>query len=174
MNYFACLLIASLALAESSVVLDSSQKSLIFKSSKLESTIDLKIPSNMKFENTPKYFSDGTLNFVLADLEGSDIATAFLIAIDKNGKKLWSIDLEAFNASNPLIENRFIYISGIGKVFKINKLDGKIIWSHSGLYDNHKYRFNGGDPIQIKNGVVFFSEKVLVNDHSGALLGVHK
>ncbi len=165
---------AILAFAEPNVVLDNSQKNIIFKSDKIESKISLKIPENMKFENSPKYFTDGLLNYVIADLEGSDVATVFLIAVDKVGKTLWSIDLEAFNASAPLIESKYIYISGIGKVFKINKTDGKIIWSHSGLYDNHHYRFNGGETIQIKNGIVFFSDKVHVNDHTGEILGVHK
>lgn len=174
MSYIVYFLTAILAFAEPSVVLDSTQKSLIFKSEKTESKISLKIPASMKFENTPKYFSDSLLSFVVAELEGSDVATVFLIAIDKTGKTVWSIDLEAFNPSAPLIENKHIYISGIGKVFKINKTDGKIIWSHSGLYDNHNYRLNGGDTIQIKNGIVSFSEKVHVNDHTGALLGVPK
>ena len=175
MNYFISYLIAGfLALAEPSIFYDSTHKSLVYKSDKNEVKLSLKIPPNMKFENTPKYFSDDSLGYIVADLAGSDVATALLIAVDKLGKTIWSIDLEAFNASSPLIEKKYIYISGIGKVFKINKTDGKIIWTHSGLYDNHNYRFNGSENIQIKNGVVYFSEKVRVNNNSGELLGANK
>ena len=169
--YFAT---AFLACAEPSVVLDGAQKSIIFKSGGNDSRIALKIPTNMKFENTPKFFFDGPQSYIVADLEGSDVATAFLIAIDKAGKTLWSIDLEALNASVPLIENKYIYISSLGKVFKINKADGKIVWSHSGLYDNHNYRFNGGENILIKSGIVYFSDKVRVNDQTGEILGANK
>jgi len=149
---------------------DAKNNKLLIQIGQKTTQIPLGIPKGFEMENKLRFF--GNTEFGLVFVEATDAATATTIihAINGKGENLWSLDLEAFNASAPLIEKDSIYFSGIGRVLKVTKTTGKVLWQHSNLYENKKFQFNGSEAITRKGEAIEFSTKLHVNDQSGKLI----
>lgn len=156
------------------VSVGSDNRSLEIKNAQGITKLNLDIPKGMALDGEPRVFGGGDFNIVLSIVADHEVSTTLIYALNGQGKKIWFVDLEAFNPSAPLIENEAVYLAGIGRVLKVDKKSGKVIWFHEGLYENPNIRFNGGEMILRKDTIIQFSEKVKVEDRSGRLLEVKK
>jgi hypothetical protein len=155
-----------------SISVDKNQKNMVIQMGEYSNQIPMNLPSGMALEGRPRFFGGGDFALIVNSASEAGVGTSIIYAINSKAKLLWSMDLESFNPSIPLIEKDFIYMAALGKVFKIEKKTGNIIWSHEGLYENKKYLLNGGERIIRKNDLVIFSDKVKVKDQSGKLVEV--
>jgi hypothetical protein len=135
------------------------------------SQIPVTIPKDMHVENELQIYSHGKIHIIIMDLSDYSAASSLVFAIDDSGKKLWELNLGGFNPAPPLVEDKYVYLSAIGKVWKLEKLSGNVIWSHHGLYENKKYEFNGSEEIKRKGPWIEFSKNLLVNDETGKIGG---
>lgn len=152
------------------ISIDKKQKFLTIQIAKNTTKIPLGIPKDMSIEAKPEYYSTGDFGLVALAASEAEAATTLYYAIDAQGKKLWFLDMLTFNPAAPLIEKDFVYLSGMGKVLKVDKKTGQIVWSHDNLYENKKYEFNGSDSILRKDNVIIFSPNVHVKDDTGKLI----
>ena len=138
----------------------------------IKNEIKIDVPEGTELDDKPLRY--GGRDFIIAILQYSDFdsGTSVVYALDAKGKKLWSLDLEAFNPSAPLIEKDHVYLSDIGKIWKIEKKSGKIVWKHKDLYKTKK--FNGAEPISRVSKMISFSSNLMVNDATGAVEEVKK
>ena len=167
------LLVAQSAFAAApAITVDPAHKFLLLQQTDSSSKIPLNLPTGTTLDGKPLYFAAPDFGLIeVAVADGPDAST-LLFAVDGKGRQLWTLDLESFNASAPLIEADFVYISVTDKVFKLEKKTGKIVWKHDGLLANKKYEFNGAEAIVRKGDVIVFSKKVHVKDKTGALAEV--
>lgn len=154
------------------VTVDPQQKFLNIQIGSSTSQIPLVKVQDMTLEDKPQFFGGGDFGLVSAPMGGDGNATTIYYAVDGKGKKLWTLDLGTFNVATPLIEKDFVYLSGTGRVMKVNKKTGKIAWSHDQLFKNKRYEFDGAETISRKDNLIIFSPKVHVNDQTGKLAEV--
>jgi outer membrane protein assembly factor BamB len=162
--------VATVAANAPKISIDKKQTAMVVQNGKTTTKIQLNLPKDMEVESKPEYF--GSSDFALIAIAASEVeaATTLYYALDASGKKIWFLDMLTFNPAPPLIEKDFVYLSGTGKVFKVNKKSGQVVWSHDNLYENKKYEFNGADSILRKDDIIIFSPKVHVKDDSGKLI----
>ncbi len=141
--------------------------------------------------NLPKHFEieaikhaeineDVIFNFSITDFDSGSTIIARLSPINNNFS--WQTILHAFNSSPLLVEGNYVYVGGIGVVSKIDASNGKVLWIHSGLYENDTQAYNSFIKPFKDGEVVRFVEKkvssakylgvrkVIVNDVTGELL----
>ena len=70
----------------------------------------------------------------------------------------WQSELKGFNGSPMLIVDGSIYVGAFGTVTKLNAKSGKVIWEHTGFYDDKTGAFNSFEKPTIENGMVIFTE----------------
>lgn len=156
------------------ISIDKKQRTMTVQIAKSTTKIALDIPKDMTVESKPEYFGNSDFGLIALAASEAEAATTLYYALDSRGNKLWFLDMLTFNAATPLIEKDFVYLSGTGKVLKVDKKTGKIVWSHDNLYENKKYEFNGAENILRKENVIVFSPNVHVSDDSGKLVEERK
>ncbi len=134
----------------------------------------IRAPQGMSLDGDPKVYSGEGIHLIFSNMEDHEVATTLVVALDSNGKQLWAFDTEAFNSSPPLIEKKYVYLSGIGRAYKLDARTGKVVWRHEGLFEDKNYSFNGGEAISRKNDLIIFSPTVHVKDATGKLVEVAK
>lgn len=63
-----------------------------------------------------------------------------------------------FNVGEPLVEDNYVYLTGIGYIAKLALDSGKVIWQHDNLYDPKSYHFNSFEIPKIAGDTVLFME----------------
>ncbi len=94
----------------------------------------------IRFLSFAKIHDDIFLLYEVSDSEGAGNKLSRL-----SGRTLeleWSIHIPAFNAGEPLWDGRYLYVTGIGFVGKVDISLGSYVWKHDGLYERHTNRFN--------------------------------
>ncbi len=168
---FVCLFLWSLSsyAADLSIELNKSNKSLRVTSAKGVRVQPLKIPQGMAVESPITVVRGEGVAVSVIPVADHELATALIYVFDEAGKLLWSLDTEAFNPSTPLIEKKHIYLAAIGKVYKLDKMTGKTVWKHDGLYEKKNVQFNGGTDITRQGINIQFAKNLLVDDASGKI-----
>ncbi len=156
------------------VQLDQSHKKLLVNIQGTTHQFPVNAAQGLSLDGAPSLFAGEGLHLVFSNMADHEVATTFVLALDAKGKKLWTFDTEAFNNAPPLIEKKYVYLGGIGRVYKLDAKTGNVVWRHEGLFENKVYGYNGGDPIVRKNDVIIFSPTVHVKDSSGKLVEVGK
>ncbi len=144
-------------------------KELNFRCNKATSKVRLSLEKDLEVEKRPNIYGEKDFNIVTVELADHNSGTTFIYALNENCRVLWKKDLKSFNPSIPLIEKDHVYLGAVGSVWKLNKKDGKVVWSHTDLYE--KYKFNGVDPIRRKGSKIRFSDSLLVSDSNGKIGG---
>ncbi len=126
-----------------------------------------------------KYGDDLIVVYSITDFEMSGGRVA---RIDMKSKKpAWTINLSGFNPGEPIIHDRYLYVTSIGSVGKIDLETGEYIWKLGGLYDRKTQDFNDFQkPVLNGERVVFqgnnpssdTSKRVEVEDGTGKILGI--
>ena len=137
-----------------------------------KSLIPLNISEKLHIQDDLIVSKDNDVYVVVVKAEDHEVATSVAYGISPNGQKQWTIDLNAFNPTPPLLAGRFVYLGVIDKIFKLDKMNGKIVWSHDKLYDNPKYQYDGHEAISKNGNSVVFSKKLKVNDKTGKIAEV--
>lgn len=122
---------------------------------------------DFRLEDRPKIHSRDGLHIVMVEIAAHSSGTTLVYAVDSQCNKLWTTNLFSFNPATPLFEKDHIYLGAVGRVWKLNKLTGAVVWSHKDLYK--KYKYNGLDRIKRNKDKIVYSKKLTVNDKTGAL-----
>lgn len=125
---------------------------------------------------------DDTTIFVLR-LSDTDVGASLIARLDLRAVRVvWRTELEAFNASDPLVTESSVYLGALGSVVKLSIKDGAVVWQHDGLYEPATRSYASFvQPRQEGDAVVFREQKfstadsrqvreVRVDDSSGKLL----
>lgn len=139
--------------------------------SKKTQRIPLSLPQGMDMEGDPLFFGDDQFAVVVVVAADIETATSMLIAVQADKGVLWTVDLETFNPSAPLIESDAVYVAGFDKVMKLSRTDGKVLWSKERLYDDPRYRFNGGGLIRRQGDLILVGDKLKFDAKNGTLRG---
>lgn len=103
-----------------------------------------------EFKNTVLFY------YQFADHE---TAGSRVVAFDKKkGKEVWRHDVGTFNLDLPLIDEKFVYLTAVGQISKLDLKTGKPVWSNTSLGD--KQKISDIDDFQ-KDG-----EKIILNNES--------
>jgi hypothetical protein len=88
------------------------------------------------------------------DMEG---ATSFVTRLDpKTNTQKWTASIPAFSLGQPVMEDRYAYVTCIGFVGKLDLENGGYAWKHDQLYDQESYAFNSfEEPLVLEKQVVF-------------------
>ncbi len=169
--FFALILFCSVQTfaKEIKVTLDKSASFLNLSLNKKNYKIDITLPKDMHVENQIQVIMNPDFNLLMIELSDYSSASTFVVAVNDQGQKLWEFNLGGFNPSTPLVEKDNVYFAVIGKVWKLTKQGGIVVWNHSGLYENKKYEFNGAEDIKRQGPWIEFSDKLKVNDVTGKI-----
>ncbi len=129
----------------------------IYKNNKL--FIDLEMEDEY-FEIESLYFIFEE-DFIIAIYTETDMDYSGSVAKKvslKDNKVKWTLYLGGFNMSKPLYDDKYIYVSTIRGIYKIDYSKGEFYWKFDDLYDNGKYNsFN--QPIFHNDTVLIFTSK---------------
>ncbi len=154
---------------EIKVTLDKSANLLNLSIDKKNHKIPFNLPKDMHVENEIQVILNSDFNLLLLELSDYSSASTLVVAINDSGQKLWEFNLGGFNPSVPLVEKDNVYFAVIGKVWKLAKQSGLVVWNHSDLYENKKYEFNGAEEIKRQGSWIVFSNKLKINDVTGKI-----
>lgn len=141
---------------------------------KYKNKLDLQVPKGMEVEAPPYIIDAGGVHVITVEFADFEYASSTVYAVNDKAEKLWSLTLGTFNPSKPLVEKEHIYFSSLGRVWKVNKKSGKVLWHHDNLYKDKRFKFNGKEKISRKGSLVIFSPKLAVNDQTGKIVEVKK
>lgn len=96
----------------------------------------------------------------------------------------WTIHIPAFNPGTPLLDSRYLYVTGIGFVAKLDITNGTFAWKHEGLFKRNPGTFNMfAVPVKEDGRIVFRDLKaseaggevppeatIVVDDETGQIL----
>lgn len=54
-------------------------------------------------------------------------------------KSIWQVNLGGFNMATPVYDDKYIYVSTIGGVYKLDYITGEFDWKFEDMYGNGKY-----------------------------------
>ena len=144
--------------------------------------IDGKVQNNLPIDMPKGFFLDGDLSFFQSDkmvlvqfpINDGEAGTTIIYALNMKAKKLWEYDMGGFNPAKPLIEKKHVYLGALSKVAKLEKMSGKVIWVHEGLYENPRIQYEGSTPVKRVGKKIHFAGNLEVDDKSGKIAKVHK
>lgn len=166
------MLSAAIQAAEVKTKIVDGGKNLNIQIGSIQNKITLQVPEKTELDAEPLVYGSDSYSLIVLQYSDFEAGTSVVYAINEKAQKLWSIDLGAFNPSQPLIEKEYVYLSAIGRVWKLHKQSGKVAWSHKDLYKNKSFEFNGAEPISRRGKFVLFSKKLKVNDSTGEIVEV--
>ncbi len=176
-SMLACFLMACGHLAadvksQRQVTVSETDKKITIKKGEKQTSFSLDLPKGFEVESVFKQ-SHKNLEVIAYQYSNGEEAAAQIQVIDSESlKKLWQKQIPGFNLSQPLIKDGAIYFAVVDYVAKFDLNSGKVLWEKEGVNASHD--FIGSDKIEIKNGVVHFSEKLKISDGDGKFIGGSK
>jgi hypothetical protein len=127
-----------------------------------------------------EYKEDLLLIYQSGDIE---YGAGFIVRLDLKTLKLkWKASLVGFNVGNGLINSRYVYVTSIGFIGKVNLESGRFAWKYGNRYHRKTTAFNSFDVPQLKDNTVVFKEspnhlrkkvaQVIVDRTTGKILKV--
>lgn len=130
-----------------------------------------------------RYESLGSLAVFVFGITDAEAGSLLVALVDPHAPSIkWSVEIPAFNGSEPLVDGSAVYVAGIGTVAKLSVKDGRILWIHTGLHDRTTQAYNAFVRPRKESGTVVFTEskvgtaryegirEVRVDDSSGKIL----
>jgi hypothetical protein len=114
------------------------------------------------------YFHDygGRLLLVCEDGDGES-GSGFVTLLEQPSMRArWKQTFPAFNVGEPLREGRYLYVTGVGFVGKINLGTGEFDWKHDDLYDTREgapKHFTSFETPELDGDAVLFRERPVYN-----------
>lgn len=138
-----------------------------------------------KFHDEKRLADDVVLAYEAIDLDG-ERATSFIACIEQKQKKgpkiRWTTSIDGYNLGEPIMRGRYIYITAVGYVAKIDLEKGKIVWQHDDLFDMETEDFTIMQKPEYSEGKVLFYglrpdkrvyKRLEVDDATGKKLGIY-
>lgn len=90
----------------------------------------------------------------------------------KDKKVNWTLHCGGFNMSKPLYNDKYIYISTIGGIYKIDYTKGEFDWKFEDLYENDKYGSFKQPIFQNDTLIIFtsYSDTIKVDDKNKKII----
>lgn len=158
--------------AQSNPQLSADGKSVRLQVGTASVTITLPKIDNFTAEPPLKLKTFGGLSILQVPYSDIDAATTMVFALDSKGKQLWQKDLATFNACEPLITDKHVFLAGVGHALKVEAKTGKVVWKHTNLYDNPSIQFNGSCEIKKAGELIEFADNLQIRDADGKVLEV--
>jgi len=118
------------------------------------------LPDHFYVQAVQSYVFNEDIIFLLEITDDDAGSTLVVMCKPSSVGLLWTAELGTFNPSPPLVDEGSVYIAGIGTVAKIDIKTGRIVWKHTGLYEQDTMAFNAfSKPIKRGNVIVFQEEK---------------
>lgn len=116
---------------------------------------------------------------LLCEISNEVSGAGFITRLD--GRTLqakWKKTVPSFNVGQGLIEGRYVYLTAIGFVAKLDLNSGAYVWRHADLYEN-TFRYDSFALPEVEGDAVLFRDKGLmatlkINKHSGKIISINK
>ena len=138
-----------------------------------------------KFRDEKRLAEDIVLAYEAIDVDG-ERATSFIACIEQKQKKgpkiRWTTSIDGYNLGEPIMRGRYIYVTAVGYVAKIDLEKGKIVWYHDDLFDMETEDFTiFQKPEYIEGKILFYGlrpnkrvyKRLEVDDATGKKLGIY-
>ena len=76
----------------------------------------------------------------------------------KNNEVVWTVKFGGFNMATPVYDDKFVYVSTIGGIYKLDYIEGTFDWKFENLYDNGKYN-SFEKPEFLEGNIILFTSK---------------
>lgn len=140
------------------------------RTSTSKNKIELEINQKQWIEQL-SFLSNKTHLYLFLHLTNGDEGSARVCKLDLlSGKLSWVLDLPLLNLGHALLSQDRMYLSAMGFVGCVDATSGKIIWSHSNLYEPGKNTYTAFGPPELTKDAVVFTEKVIRSNRQPNIL----
>lgn len=116
---------------------------------------------------------------LLCETSNEESGAGFITRLD--GRTLqakWKKIVPGFNVGQGLIEGRYVYLTAIGFVAKLDLNSGGYVWRHADLYKN-TFKYDSFALPEVEGDAVLFRDKGLmatlkINKRSGKIISINK
>ena len=128
--------------------------------------IDLLVDEDYLIEKLFIITTEEYLIAIYTDVNGSSTGSTAKKIMFQDNEVIWNVNIGGFNMATPVYDNKYLYLSSIGNICKLNFDTGEFDWKFENLYNNGKYNsFN--KPEFLDNNMILFTS--IREDDSGRI-----